>query len=181
MIPFGILVFTLHAIIAVTLLIFPAQAAFSVTINEINSTLTYSATQVSSDTAKICIQGNIASNQLIGFGIPAPNAIGMIDDDLVLSYPTPPKDLTTRGPVSVLLGFGVQGQAEFPTFSDNGLSQTDSSSYDNGLLKACFLRPFPFTPTGENHDAYGKPIPQNVLNQGPAAYLWALGNLNTFA
>ncbi|KAJ3314123.1 hypothetical protein HDU76_002469 [Blyttiomyces sp. JEL0837] len=170
---FTILAITLHAIFANTLLTSPVDAAFSVT-NQ--AKLTYSATQVSSDTAKICVQGNIDSNQWIGFGIPAPNAPSMVGADLVISFPTPAKDVAANGSVTMLLGFGKRS-VEMPFFSKYGVPTIDSSSYENGLLKACFLRPF--APTGPSQDSNGNAIVQNVLNKGPSTYLWSMGTVYT--
>ncbi|KAI8621510.1 hypothetical protein BC830DRAFT_1094254 [Chytriomyces sp. MP71] len=106
-----------------------ASAASALNINGFSYTGNVSA---DGNTATICINGSVAQNTYIGFGV-AKSAGTMSGADLTIAF----ADAT--GAVKVLHGSGSSA----PAFVQDATSPltTATNSYTNGVLNVCFSRP----------------------------------------
>ncbi|KAJ3016771.1 UNVERIFIED_CONTAM: hypothetical protein HDU68_012032 [Siphonaria sp. JEL0065] len=93
--------------------------------------ITFAGKLVDSETVQICVEGMVEQNNYIGFGIPkAPGFPRMLGSDFYIFYTTP-----QNAQVEFMYGLGLGDEIEI-SYSSNVLS----SSYERGVLKACFSR-----------------------------------------
>ncbi|KAI8828075.1 hypothetical protein BJ741DRAFT_653873 [Chytriomyces cf. hyalinus JEL632] len=144
--------------IAIALLV-AAQAAYALSDT---AGLGFSFTATSSDptSATVCINGKVAQNNYIGFGIATSvdSAAGMTGADLTVVY------ADDAGKVQLISATAAAGHAFTPVTSVKTL--TAASSYTNGELTACFTR---------SMDANGSG--SLALVNGPGGYIWSTGSI----
>ncbi|KAJ3231538.1 hypothetical protein HDU78_007692 [Chytriomyces hyalinus] len=135
---------------------------------------TFSATQTNATTALVCITGAVPIDTYIGFGIPfVASEPYMARSDLTIVYATASKSIVQ------LHGRGML--ADSPFYADDAVMERPTtqvpvpgnSSYENGVLKACFSRPLNYTSSsGSEEQVLG-----NNLVVGNSTYMWSTGQV----
>ncbi|KAJ3266498.1 hypothetical protein HDU77_000598 [Chytriomyces hyalinus] len=144
--------------IAIALLV-AAHAAYALS-DTAGLGFSFTATSSDATTATVCINGKVAQNNYIGFGIATSvdSAAGMTGADLTVVY------ADDAGKVQLISATAGAGHAFTPVTSVKTL--TAASSYTNGELTACFTRSMEANGSGSL-----------ALVNGPGGYIWSTGNI----
>ncbi|KAJ3240982.1 hypothetical protein HDU81_002151 [Chytriomyces hyalinus] len=121
----------------------------------------FTATSADATSATVCINGKVALNNYIGFGITTSvdAAAGMTGADLTVVY------ADDAGKIQLISATAERGHAFAPVVP-SVKTLTAASSYTNGELTACFTR---------SMDANG--AGSLALVNGPGGYIWSTGNV----
>ncbi|KAJ3240980.1 hypothetical protein HDU81_002149 [Chytriomyces hyalinus] len=134
---------------------------------------TFSATLTNATTALVCITGAVPTDTYIGFGIPlVASEPYMARSDLTIVY------ANASNAVVQMHGRGMLSDGPF--YADDAIMERPTiqvavpanSSYENGVLKACFSRPLNYTNVPEEQQVLG-----NNLIVGNSTFMWSTGQV----
>ncbi|KAI8828077.1 hypothetical protein BJ741DRAFT_627717 [Chytriomyces cf. hyalinus JEL632] len=137
---------------------------------------TFSATQTNATTALVCITGAVPTDTYIGFGIPfVASEPYMARSDLTIVYANASKSIVQlhgRGMLSDGPFYADDAVMERPTTQ---VPVPGNSSYENGVLKACFSRPLNYTSSSSSGSE--EQVLGNNLVVGNSTFMWSTGQV----